>query len=184
LFLFSQIINWAHTSGVAPVVFYPLGSKQSAGGDPKNCLRNWQPLLFEGQPETGDTRRTGHYRNGIFYTSRLLVRRRPKPFWQTLFGLVNTTEMCAPVMKSGCKLESHRLYETPPHPPDAHCRRAMLPTRRGVKECSKSCNALEHIWGHMLCQPCHNVDKGNDPRYPWNPAARKHPQPPPRRRWR
>ena len=74
--MFSQIINWAHTSGVAPVVFYPLGSKQSAGGDPKNCLRNWQPLLFaSGESEAGDTRRTGHYRNGIFYTSRLLVRR-------------------------------------------------------------------------------------------------------------
>ena len=46
------------------------------GGDPRNCLRNWQPLLFaSGESEAGDTRRTGHYRNGIFYTSRLLVRR-------------------------------------------------------------------------------------------------------------
>ena len=61
-----QIVNWAHVAGIAPVAFYPLGSKQSAGGDPKTCLRNWQSLLFQGEASTGDTRRTGHYRNGIF----------------------------------------------------------------------------------------------------------------------
>ena len=28
-----QIVSWAHDAGIAPVVFYPLGSKQSAVSD-------------------------------------------------------------------------------------------------------------------------------------------------------
>ena len=117
-------------------------------------------------------------------TSRLLVMRRSKIFWQTLFGLVNATEMCAPTRVTlgpggGCKLESHRPSpsQLPPHPPAEYCKRATAPPARSIGTCTKSCNALEHIWGHMLCQPCHNLDKGVDPRYPWNPAAKKHPQP-------
>lgn len=45
--------------------------------------------------------------------------------------------------------------------------------KSGPFHCSKSCNALEHIWAHVLCQPCHNKPKGDDPRYPWTVEAKK-----------
>jgi hypothetical protein len=76
-----QLIDWTDKSGIAPINYYPLGSKQGAGGDPKNCLKYWQPTLFPGMPEVSLTRRTGNYRNGIFYVSRLFVRARPRAFW-------------------------------------------------------------------------------------------------------
>ena len=45
------IVDWAHARGVAPVNFFPLGSKQGAGGNPKACLDAWQGLLFPGLPK-------------------------------------------------------------------------------------------------------------------------------------
>lgn len=168
-----HIVNWAANSGVAPINFYPLGSKQGAGGNPKTCLEDWQPLLFPGQPPTSITRRTGNYRNGIFYASRLLVRSRPREFWFRLFELVNATEMCAPTFggASGnqfCKPEAHRPIKVAASPPVPFC-------KSGPFRCGKSCNALEHVWSHLFCSPCHNLPKSQDPRYPWNPEAKKHP---------
>jgi hypothetical protein len=169
-----QIVNWASNNQIAPINFYPLGSKQGAGGNPKGCLDQWQPLLFPGQPPTSVTRRTGNYRNGIFYTSRLLVRSRPREFWFRLFELVNATEMCAPTFggptgNQFCKPEDHRPIKKAESPSMKFC-------KSGPFKCGKSCNALEHVWSHMFCMPCHNLPKGADPRYPWNPAAKKHPQ--------
>jgi len=169
-----QIVNWAASNQIAPINYYPLGSKQGAGGNPKNCLDDWQPLLFPGQPPTSVTRRTGNYRNGIFYASRLLVRSRPREFWFRLFELVNATEMCAPTFggptgDQHCKPEDHRPLKRAESPSLKFC-------KSGPFKCGKSCNALEHVWSHMFCMPCHNLPKGTDPRYPWNPAAKKHPQ--------
>jgi hypothetical protein len=159
------IVDWAHAAGVAPLSFFPLGSKQGAGGDPRDCLRKWQPTLFPGEEDVTLARRTGNYRNGIFYASRLLVRQRPREFWFRLFETVNATEMCAPITTANCKLEDHRPVKSPPTPPKQLC-------KSGPFGCAKSCNALEHVWAHVLCQPCHNRPKGDDPRYPWTGAAK------------
>ena len=108
--------------------------------------------------------------------SRLLVRQRPKGFWYHLFDAVNATEMCAPHHSRSCKPEAHRPHapEAPPAPPKGGpvCGRPdLFKQKLPGATCVKSCNAMEHIWGHVLCQPCHNVPKDQDPRYPWNTAA-------------
>ncbi len=160
-----QIVDWTHANGIAPVSYYPLGVKQGAGGNPSVCLQKWDPVLFENS-DVENARRSGSYRNGIFYVSRLIVRQRPLAFWKSLHKIVNTTEMCAP--KFGpCILEEQRAYKTPPRPPDKVC-------SSGPYNCGKSCNALEHVWGQVLCQPCHNRRKDDDPRYPWTREAKKH----------
>lgn len=106
------IVDWTHKHGVAPISYFPLGAKQGAGGNPATCLRAWQDSLWPThEGDLGLTRRTGNYRNGIFYVSRLLVRRRPRLFWHRLYQLVNGTEMCAPTMSNQCKPEDHRVHQ-------------------------------------------------------------------------
>ena len=161
-----QIMDWSHEHSIAPVSYFPLGTKQGAGGNPSACLKKWTETLFSPGAEIENTRRSGSYRNGIFYVSRLVVRQRPFAFWKSLYDIVNTTEMCAP--KFGpCILEEQRALRVPPRPPDKVC-------NSGPYDCGKSCNTLEHVWSQMLCQPCHNRHKNEDPRYPWTKEARRH----------
>ena len=163
-----EIIDWSSIHSIAPVAYVPLGTKQGAGGNPTKCLNSWSKGLFH-TDSIGNILRSGSYRNGIFYTSRLVVRQRPLSFWNNLLDIVNHTEMCAPKYKF-CTLEPQRGYQIPPQPPGTIC-------RPGVYDCGKSCNVLEHVWGQVLCQPCHNFQKNQDPRYPWNKEAHKHRMP-------
>ena len=106
-----RVVDWVHTAGVAPIAFYPLGSKKGAGGDPVTCLRAWQHLLFDHDGQEASAWRTGNYRNGIFYASRLVVRQRPRAFWHGLFSAINITEWCAPVVVAECKAKEKTAEE-------------------------------------------------------------------------
>jgi hypothetical protein len=244
-----RVADWTSAAGAAPVGYYPLGAHKGVGGNPSVCLRSWQRLFDEGESGVGsvqsassgtstsgaatttstptdvsDVRRSGGYRNGLFYVSRVVVRQRRRRFWHSLFAAVNATEMCAPWVVPECRVqlqkaaaaeqareeqeqeqedEQQEQKEERPEgriytgggnararaqrsplgvvPSAAHCKAAFAATREREREsgvCIKSCSALEHVWSQVLCQPCHNRGKEEDPRYPWTAEARTHPQPP------
>ena len=155
-----QIVDWSNKSGIAPVTYVPLGTKQGAGGNPRGCLKSWQPRLFPAMTSHVDNlSRSGAYRNGLFYASRLVIRQRPFNFWVSLLDMVNTTAMCAP--PSCNTFSKQHALKNPHRPTNQKC--ASAPAN-----CGKACNALEHVWGHMLCEPCNHMPKSKDPRFPFS----------------
>jgi len=169
-----QIVDWTHKNGIAPVGFIPLGDDGQGHMFPvvgqqyheqearvQECLELWQDTLFNGE-KVSTIRRSGAYKNGIFYVSRLVVMQRPLVFWEQVHGIINRTQMCASVVPTRhgvCVAEDHRPFVIDP-PSEKYC-------KGGVGICFHSCNTLQHVWGQFFCQPCHNLRKDIDPRIPW-----------------
>ena len=147
----------------------------------------------------------GANRNGVFYVSRIVIRRRPREFWQQLKEGIIYDEMCLSFnAKRACKFEPFRprrnntaettlaaaasirepinddipglpaeelnkvltlaRYLEPPISRE-NCAKEL---RRGRNlKCTKACNALEHIWPQIFCEPCHTMSRAKDPRNIW-----------------
>ena len=108
-----QIVGATKLLKAAPPVFFSLNSRQTPGGNPMACLDRWNGLgMFDGTPKSNFNYRSGANRNGVFYASRLVVRRRPWEFWRDLNQEIRFAELCLPyVGKKACTFEGYRPRE-------------------------------------------------------------------------
>ena len=176
----NAITAWTQRFRVAPMVYMPISNKHNKENDcaappAGGCIKGWSPLFGGVGDDLTSVKRSGHSSKGCFYVSPFVVHRRPRDFYAGLWASTRRAAMCRRFEATVRAVPDHELYaamgpQVLTQGGDGLRPEAKLPARDEcgdfeTKRCKMPCYCLEHIWGPLFCEPCHEMKRCEDPRF-------------------